>query len=1023
MSGRLISPTMVGRDRELDRAVDSLVTAGGGAPSHLLITGEAGVGKSRLAAELASAAEGRGMRVLRGACANVGEGGLPYGPLVEALRGLAHDLPPAERAALVGPDGAELARLVPALAPEHAAGQTAPPTTTGIGAQPEWAQSRLLEAILGIVHRLSEQSPLVFIVEDLHWADPATRDAIAYLVRSLRHEPVALAMTIRSDELHRRHPMRPWLAELERTGRTERIDLERLDEAHTAVLAGAILATTPDPAVVRRIHQRSDGNPFFIEELLAAEQGTGHAGLPPTLREILSARLGALPDSARPVLAAVAVAGHGVDHALLAAVSGLPDVDLDAALRVAIEGQVLVAAGGYGFRHALLQEAAYDDLLPGERLRLHRAVASQIAARPVPQGAAAAGHWAELAHHWRAARDDHRALEASVRASAAASDAFAFADARRHAEHALELWSTMADPEAAAGIDRTSLLERAARAAWLAGDPRRGVAWYREAVASLPEDSDPIDRAVRMERLARALWTNGQSTEAMTVIESAVATIPPEPPTAERARVLSGYGQMLMLMDRPAEAIETCRAAIDMARLTGARHAEGHALNSMGLSLAMAGECETGTASLEAALAIAREMADPDDIGRASVNLCEARMYCGDTRGAMDVVLRGMAEAEQVGTTGTYGYYIRENGIDIAFELGDTDTARRLMEGGRDEDMVGRQQYRYALAQSIQFLVAMGDPLAEQRLAELRERVLGHPVEAQFNGPYRVAAIEAALWAGDPAAALEEARAGLAEIGDIEWLRYPLRLMRGRAWAVADLAEIARARRDHAGLAAALAEAEDVRAQRAAVAGRVSPTVRGAPADEIDAELATIDAELARASGTPAAQAWMAVAARWADRPRPYLQAYAAWRAAEAHLLAGDRPSATTSLIEAAGIARRMGAMPLLAAIEGLAARARIAIEVDGQGTAPGPGTADEATDDRGRQRRPSEADRLGLTKREREVLGLVAQGWTNRQIAESLFISENTAGVHVSNILGKLGAATRTEAAAIAARLGLGGA
>jgi DNA-binding CsgD family transcriptional regulator/tetratricopeptide (TPR) repeat protein len=711
------------------------------------------------------------------------------------------------------------------------------------------------------------------------------------------------------------------------------------------------------------------------------------------------------------------VAGHGVDHELLVAVTDLPEDDLDAALRLAIEGQVLVAESGYGFRHALLQEAAYDDLLPGERLRMHRAVASEIAARPVPDGAAAAGHWAELAHHWRAARDDRRAIEASVRASAAATDAFAFADARRHAEHALELWSSLDDPEAAAGLDRTTLLDRAARSAWLAGDPRRGVAWFREALTSLPDDADPIDRAVRMERLARALWTNGQSTEAMGIIEAAVATIPPEPPTAERARVLSGYGQMLMLMDRPSEAIETCRAAIDMARHVGARHAEGHALNSMGLSLAMAGECETGTAALEAALAIAREMADPDDIGRAYVNLCEARMYCGDTRGAMDVVLRGMAEAEQVGTTSTYGYYIRENGIDIAFELGDMSTARRLIEGGRDEDMVGRQQYRYALAQSIQFLVAVGDPLASQRLEELRERVVGSPVEAQFNGPYRVAAVEAALWVADPATALEEARAGLVEVGGIEWLRYPLRLIRGGARAVADLADIARARRDDEGLTAALATGEELRTHREAVARRAALRLQGGPADEIQAELATIDAELARATGAPSAGLWTEAAERWAARPRPYLQAYAYWRAGEANLLAGDRSAATSQLARAARMARDMGTRPLLMAIEGLAARARIAIDVEGEAAPAGTTTADAG------RHGPSEADRLGLTRREREVLGLVAQGWTNRQIAESLFISENTAGVHVSNILGKLGAATRTEAASIAARLGLTGA
>jgi DNA-binding CsgD family transcriptional regulator/tetratricopeptide (TPR) repeat protein len=1014
MSGRLVSPTMVGRDRELERAGDAIAAARTGEPRHLLISGEAGVGKSRLVDELEAMAEGREMQVLRGACANLGEGGLPYGPLVEAFRTLAHELSPETRIAVVGPDGADLARLVPALAPDTLPAD-APGATAGSAITGEWAQKRLLEAILGIIQRLSARTPVLVVIEDLHWADPASLDALAYLVRSLRSEPVTLALTVRSDELHRRHPLRPWLAELERTGRVERIDLERLGERATADLVGAILDSAPDHDLVRRLHLRSDGNPFFIEELLAADGATDAGRLPPTLREILLARLGALPDAVRPVLAVAAVAGHAVDHDQLAAVTRLGDDELDGALRRAVEGQVLIAGSGYYFRHALLQEAAYDDLLPGERQRLHRAIAADLASRPVPSGAAAAGHWAELAHHWSAARDDQRALEASARAAVAAADAYAYADARRHAEHALELWPSVPDPEVHAGMDRPTLLDRAARAAWLAGDPRRGVAWFREAVAALPDDADPIERGIRLERLSRALWTDGQSSEAMTVIETAVAVMPADPPTAERARVLSGHGQLLMLLDRPSEAIERCREAVDMARLVGARLAEGHALNSMGLSLVMVGQCEAGNQALEQALDIAREAGDPDDIGRAYVNGCEALFFCGDARGALDIVLRGMAESEQIGLTGTYGYYVRENGIDIAFELGDTATAASLLAGGLAVDQVARQQYRYGLAQSIQFLVAMGGEVAAERLEGLRVRIVGSPVEAQFNGPWRIAAAEHALWNSDPATALEQTFAGLDELSAVVWARYPLRLVRVGARAVADLAELARARRDPAAEASALAALATLSDHLTDILERSPvPTGEGQTAERV-AELATIDAERTRADGAPGAAAWLTALDAWRVHARPYLEAYAGWRLGEACLQSGDRAGATAVLRDAAATARALGTRPLLSAIEALAARGRLMIDTDDQQAA-----ATTATDGPAADR--SEADRLGLTRREREVLGLVAQGWTNRQIAGSLFISENTAGVHVSNILGKLGAATRTEAASIAARLGLTG-
>ena len=273
--------------------------------------------------------------------------------------------------------------------------------------------------------------------------------------------------------------------------------------------------------------------------------------------------------------------------------------DLIDALRTAVGSQVLVTGssaagsveGDYAFRHALLQEVAYDDLLPGERQRLHRAFAEALAERGPSSGAIAAGHWAELAYHWSAARDDRRAFEASIRAGEAAAAAFAFADARRQDERALELWSSVDRPEDVAGIDRVALLDRAAVAAWLSGDPRRSVVLRREAVAALGPDADPI-RSRDDAGAARSGAVDQRRDEAaLRAHEEAVAIMPADPPTPARARVLSGYGQILMLLDRWTESLALCEQAVAMAREVGARQVEGHALNTLGLDRAVTGDC------------------------------------------------------------------------------------------------------------------------------------------------------------------------------------------------------------------------------------------------------------------------------------------------------------------------------------------------------------------------------------------------------------------------------------------------
>ncbi len=737
MSGRLVSPTVVGRDVELAVIASTLDAGRSGRASTLLLAGEAGVGKSRLVEEAMRIAREGGMQVLRGACVNIGAAGVPYGPIVEALRELHRDRSSEEIEALVGPSGPDLARLLPSLV-----GRSDLPEPS---AQSQWLQTRLLEAILGLIQRLAERAPLLLVVEDLHWADPGTRETLTYLVRNLRTDATTLLFTFRSDELHRRHPLLPWLAELERTGRVDRVDVARLEPARTGELVSAILGGSPDGDLVRRVVERSDGNPFFIEELVMAERTSSHRGMPPTLRGILLARIGALPEAAQTLVGIAAVAGRRVDHDLLASVAGQDEATTIAALREAVSQQVLIAdsagdADSYVFRHALMQEATYEDLLPGERRRLHRAFAEAVAARIVGSGADAAGHWAELAYHWSAARDDTRALDATVRAAIAAEEAYAFADALRHFETAIDLWSSLEDPEGVAGLSLASLLDRASTVASIDGQTRRGAALREAAIAELDADADPITAALWHERLGRARWLATDTVGALWAYDRAMSMS--APPSPARARVLSGYGQLLMLLDRWDESRQLCEEALGLAREAGDRQVEGHALCTLGLDYAALGRSGEGAAALEEAHRIAVEIGDYDDVGRANVNLANALLYIGEAERAAIVVADGLVEAQRLGISSSYGCYLAHTGVQVlndlgrwseALELGATTFARQHLEPHLD---------RYGLARLVPLLVSAGAPDAVERLDQLGQLLEGLPTEGQFSVPYHFARAE-----------------------------------------------------------------------------------------------------------------------------------------------------------------------------------------------------------------------------------------------------------------------------------------
>jgi DNA-binding CsgD family transcriptional regulator len=1003
--GRVSSPVLAGRDAEVAQLRAALQRAAAGQPAIVVVAGEAGVGKTRLMTELLGQAGELGAVALSGGCLDVGDGVLAYAPMVEALRPLADLLNPWELERMLGGARAELARLVPELG-----GQA-----MGRQAEAPLVPTRLFELLLGVLHRLADRGPVLVVVEDLHWADQSTRDLVGFLHRNLRGG-VALVLTYRSDELHRRHPLRPFLAELDRGGRVERLELGRLGRRELAELLAGILGEPAPAALVGEILARSEGNPFFAEELLAAHlEG---ARLPLALRELVLARVAALSEPTQRVLEVAAVAGGRVDHELLAAVVGQETEQLVWLLREAVGRHVLAveeAGGGYVFRHALVQEAIYDDLLPVQRGPLHAAYARALERRITQRGVAsgtgsgAAVEQGQLAYHWYAAHDLGQALVASVQAGQAAASVFALVEALGHYERALELWDQEPEAAAASPLDRGTLLYRAAEAANLAGYYDRALALAGLALDRVDPAAEPLRAGALLERLARYHYTAGDTPRAMAAIERAVAVIPTQPPSQELARALAAHGQLLKVLGRHAEARARCEEAVAVARRVGARAVEGHALSSLGVSLGVLGHMEEGVADLEQGRRIAMELANVDDLGRAHANLATVLDLAGRPAEAAEVFLAGAEAARQFGALGRYGPHLLSDAARSLLRLGRREEAERLLAQVFDLDLVSSAQCVLPLTVRGALRLRTGEPAAAH--ADFR-RILDEaraPLDPQDATPVFTGLAEAALWDGRLADARAAVADGLAILATAEEPYWVTELCRAGLAVEAALAEHARAR--HAG-----AEERTARERADGLLDRVhaattAPEVVPTPA--VTANRVTAEAEWSRAIGTSDPERWAASAQAWEALGYPWQAGYARWRQAEALLAQGaPRPDAAAALARARTLAGGLGARLLTAEIDSLGRRARIEPEFPPAREAPG-GQAPAPT---------TATDELGLTPREREVLALVADGRTNRQIAEALFISNKTASVHVSHILAKLGVSNRSEAAAVAHRLRLTG-
>jgi DNA-binding NarL/FixJ family response regulator len=995
--------SFVGRGAELARLRSAL---GRVASAHtgltVVVGGEAGIGKSRLVQRFLD--ESEGVAVVEGACLEVAGDALPYAPFVEILRELVRATPEAQLPAVLGPGRAELTRLLPELATRSA--------DLAMTSEPDRAsQARLFELVLGVLERLARERPLVAVIEDVHWADRSTRDLIGFLSRALRDDPVLLVLTTRTEVTGGAHGDPAFLAELEREDHVERIELRPFDRDEVAEQAADLLNEPPLPGDVDRLLARSDGNPFYVEELILA--GSTSAALPPVLRDVLAARVAGLSPAARDVLRAAAAAGRRIDDELLAAALDVPARQLAPALREALASGILVRVDTpdgpvSAFRHALLQEAVSAELFPGERTAMHDAFATALEER------LAAGDGAvppvEIARHWDGAHEPKRALPYTIRAAGGAEQVYAFAEALGLWQRAAAMFEASGETGEVEGRDLAEVLLRAAECAVITGEAARAVQLAERALLVAVPGGDK-DRIKGLEnRLRWYLWWSGDRAGAIAAVRQALAELPADRPTLARATALAQEAGILMLTGDLVASRDRARQAIAMCTELDAPGETALALGVLGWDLALLGDVDAGIAEFRRGQAIGESLGSVEGMAIAATNLAALLDRVGRSEAALEAAREGYALTERFGVARTYGAILLGHAAKAELALGRWDDAERSTSLGLRRGAVDRGAL-WLQVNRARLLVGRGQ-FAEARTLLARARAIDDRLGGtEYRTALLAAEAELAVWSGRPEDALalgEQGLAAFSELGSpdpsLAWLA--ALVLR----AVAELVDSAGTPTGWADAVAAVEQARSVavRIQRAVEEARSRPGFATGP--RVAALFALIQAEGDRVAGRSSQRRWVAARERWAELNRPFQVAYARLREAEAILAArGSRDDAAAALAEAASIAEGLEAMPLAEQVARLAGRARISLPAS---RSPVDATTAGTTDE-GRTG-------LDLTPREAEVLRLVVAGWTNQQIADALFITRKTASVHVSNIMGKLGASNRGEAAALAQRLGM---
>lgn len=975
------SRTLVGRDAELTEVASLLgvrpspAPDGAGTPvgetATVLLSGDAGVGKTRLLTELRDLAFTEGWQVFAGHCLDFGDSALPYLPFSEVLGRVAADLP-----AVVD----DVASRHPALARLQPGRRMMGHQERGDAAALD--RGDLFEAVHALLEAVAETGPVLLVVEDTHWADQSTRDMLSFLFSRPFAGPVAIVASYRSDDLHRRHPLRRQVAEWSRLRGVHRVALSPLpDDAVRALIAELVPEGLSDRELAD-IVSRAEGNAFFVEELTSAAAGPG-SWVPADLADVLLVRLDRLDDTARQVVRAASVSGRRVGHDLLAAVLDLDDAALDEGLRQAVEGNIVVASDSrYSFRHALLGEAVYDDLLPGERVRLHGRYVTAL------QEGVASGTAAELARHARLAMDLDTALTASIQAGDEASQVGGPDEAAYHYQQALEL---LVDPRRCAEVDLdlSKLVVSAAEALSASGDPERAVKVIVEQLERLPAEAPTTWRARMLSTQAHLLMAT-EGTDPVPISEDAVALVP-DGETGLRTRVLATHARVLAGMGRYDEAQAVGMEALGLAERLDLSELVADVITTLS-GLKKSGPKEGLRSALADAViraeesgALASELRARYLLGRSYEDWAEFDETEFWFRSAIDRgVEAGMPFAP-------FAFESRWQLAWVYDVLGRWDEALALTDVAGDRP----PPIPRALLEPLRLAVRLArgaDVAADARaLRMFWARDGGVAINAS------AVEIDAAGYRGDAAGAVEAYDEVVAVLSRIwhEWFSARIRL------GALTIAALARA------------------------VPTLSAAERATYAERVDRILADGHVVLDRYSDPsghwgPEGRAWMkrldaeTLRFRWLvgiDAP-PQEDLVRTWREAvtlfedfgHVHELARVR-TALAEILRAGG--DLAGARELGDAARAAAHRlgaVRLLEDLKAIGSTPVRG---ESAPD-------------ALTPRETEILALVAEGRSNGEIGKQLFISAKTVSVHVSNILAKLDAAGRTEAAAIARRRGL---
>ncbi|SCL45740.1 Predicted ATPase [Micromonospora citrea] len=925
-----------------------------GHTAAVFLTGESGVGKTRLLREVSARLRDGGALVLTGSCLDIGDAS-PLHPLLQALRRFDAELTGSH---------ARTSSAVRSLL-QMFADETAGPD--GAGA--------LLERVSRGLHLIAEGRPLVLVLDDLQWVDRSTRQLLLYLLAGLGDLQLSVLAAVRAESLQGAHPLRRVLTELRRLRTVRVLDLAPLDRAGTDQLAAAVVGRPLTPEAAELVWQRSGGNPFVVEEL-ARDLRDGRDGLSDTLREIFLARVDALPQPAHAVVHAVAAGVEPVEHWLLARVTRLPEDELIEAVRAAVAHRLLVGADeGYRLRHRLVAEVLEHELLPAERAALHRRYAEALTSAPAEL------HQARLAHHWRLAGEPARALPAAMAAAREAERLHGWAEAHRHWSVALQLaGSPGVGP---LDVDRVTLLEHAAEAAHHCGEHARALALLEELA-----DADRPACALHIRR-ARYLAAAGRSAPAEAEYQRALRA--PDCTPRERATAAAHLAELLLHLGRYADAGRRAREALELsAAVEGSTSEVVLASAALGFSEAYLEDPDAGLAVMRRALETAERSGRPEDVACAYLHLAE--LLTGPLNVLEEGVVvarRGAERVAELGLGRTYETRLLAIATNGLFRVGQWAEAEKVVAAALRHRPSGADAVELLLAR-CRLSVGYGDIEAADRDLDAVATVLAGG-GARHVIPLLTLRAGLAMWQGRHDLARQAVQRGLTESRSDD-----VGILAALVWHGLRAEAEAHASRTIAVDETAVRRLREVADRVARKSEHAARPVR----DVVDGFLALCAAEVSRLDGSDP-ELWARSVTEWDRRHHPYPAAYSRLRQAEALLARRSRSATAAKLLrQAYQVAQGLGAVPLTSEIRTLAGRARVSLEERSVAGAPATGPG---------------GDELGaLTAREREVLAAVAEGLTNREIGQRLFISERTIGVHVSHIFDKLQVRTRVQASAI---------